>query len=73
MMIPNRVVIRSPDIFAIGYDPDAESAYVEYYSGAKYVFRGVPALEFANLRDASSINDYLNDRIKKTYVACRIG
>ncbi len=72
-MYPNKEFVRGSPVRAIGYDPDAKAAYVEYANGAKYIYRGVPASEFAMLRAAPSVDSYLTERIKNTYVACRIG
>ena len=49
----------------IGYDAEAEEAYVEYLGGDLYAYEGVPADVFEELANAESKGTFVNAVIKQ--------
>ncbi len=46
---------------------------MRFLKGSIYVYVGVPEAEYVNLINATSVGEYLNQRIKGVYVYERIG
>jgi len=67
MSIPDMQQVSSSNIFAVGYDADSQTAYVQFLNGSTYAYKGVPEHEFENLRTASSVGSYLNRNYKNVY------
>jgi hypothetical protein len=65
MAIPKLRRVESSAVTRIGYDPEAEEAYVEYLGGALYAYRGVPLSVFEELVEADSKGTFVNAVIKR--------
>lgn len=60
--------VDSSSIARIGYDVEAEEAYVEFReSSAVYAYSGVPLSVFAELARADSKGGFVNEVIKRRY------
>jgi hypothetical protein len=59
--------VDSSNIEAIGYNSDEQELYVQFLSGATYVYHGVPEHVYAEIMDAPSKGSYLNRVIKGVY------
>jgi hypothetical protein len=64
-MIPQMHPVESSAVARIGYDAEAEEAYVEYLGGDLYAYQGVPAEVFEALENAESKGTFVNARIKE--------
>lgn len=62
-MIP----VKSSDLRAVGYNPQTQTLYVDFHSGGRYMYSGVPASEHAALMIADSKGKYFATHIKKSY------
>jgi hypothetical protein len=63
--MPKMFPVDSTAIARIGYDVEAEEAYVEFRgSGGIYAYSGVPLGVFAELARADSKGAFVNDVIK---------
>lgn len=49
----------------IAYDTDQRILEIEYPSGERYAYEGVPPGEFIGLLRTDSLGTYVNDRIKR--------
>jgi hypothetical protein len=67
MSIPEMFPVSSSNIVAVGYDADAQEAYVQFLNGSTYCYKGVSAHEFENLRTSASVGSYLNRNFKNVY------
>ena len=67
MSIPEMQAVNSSNVAAVGYDAENQMVYVEFLSGATYVYKGVLEHEFENLLTASSVGSYLNRNYKNVY------
>jgi len=65
MPIPKMHPVESSAVRMIGYDAEAEEAFVEYLDGDLYVYEGVPPEVFEELRHAESKGTFVNDVIKE--------
>jgi hypothetical protein len=65
MPVPNMYPVASSAVAKIGYDAEAEEAYVEYLGGDLYAYEGVPADVFDELADAESKGTFVNTVIKE--------
>lgn len=59
--------VDSSNIEAIGYNSDAQELYIQFLSGATYVYYGVPEHVYEEIMDAPSKGSYLNRVIKGVY------
>ena len=59
--------VDSSNIEAIGYDPNAQELFVQFLSGATYVYHGVPQEIYDNLMASPSQGSYLNREIKGVF------
>ncbi len=66
-MIP----VDSSNVAEIGYD-DNETLYIKYLNGSLYIYKGVPLIEFEQLKVAPSIGSYLHRNIRNMYPYERI-
>jgi hypothetical protein len=57
--------VESSAVAMIGYDAEAEEAYVEYVGGGLYAYEGVPARVFEELANAESKGTFVNAVIKE--------
>jgi hypothetical protein len=65
MAIPQMHPVESSAVARIGYDVEAEEAYVEYLEGDLYAYEGVPAEVFEQLANADSKGTFVNAVIKR--------
>ncbi|HVY78401.1 MAG TPA: KTSC domain-containing protein [Solirubrobacterales bacterium] len=65
MPTPEMHPVESSAIARIGYDAEAEEAYVEYLGGGLYAYAGVPAEVFEELTEADSKGTFVNAVIKE--------
>ncbi len=73
MVIPDMHPVESSCVARLGYDPEAEEAYVEFHDRGLYVYRGVPSPVYAEFAAAESKGAFLNTAIKPRYPARRSG
>lgn len=64
--------VDSSNVRAVGYDPIPMRTYVTFHNGATYVYESVPEDEYRNLKNASSVGEYLNKRFKYVYPYKRV-
>jgi len=67
MSMPKMFPVDSSSIARIGYDVNAEEAYVEYRGTGLYAYSDVPPSVFADLIRAESKGAFVNDVIKRRY------
>jgi hypothetical protein len=65
MAIPKMHPVESSAVSVIGYDAEAEEAYVEYLAGGLYAYEGVPVDVFEELANADSKGTFVNAVIKE--------
>ena len=65
MAIPKMQAVESSAVARIGYDAEAEEAFVEYLGGGLYAYEGVPAGVFEELANAESKGTFVNAVIKE--------
>lgn len=65
MPIPQLHPVESSAVSRIGYDAEAEEAFVEYLGGDLYAYEGVSADVFAALASAESKGTFVNAVIKE--------
>ena len=65
MPVPKMHSVESSAVARIGYDTEAEEAYVEYIDGRLYAYEGVPAGAFEELANAESKGTFVNAVIKE--------
>ncbi|MBE9479699.1 MAG: KTSC domain-containing protein [Chloroflexi bacterium] len=61
------IYVDSSNIEKIRYDSDAQELYVQFLSGAIYVYYGVPEHVYEEIMGAPSKGSYLNRVIKGVY------
>jgi len=59
--------VDSTSVARVGYDPDAEEAYVEFHDSGLYAYRGVSARVYKKLVSADSKGTFVNEMIKPRY------
>jgi hypothetical protein len=65
MPIPRMHPVESSAVARIGYDAEAEEAFVEYLGGGLYAYEGVPVKVFEELANAESKGTFVNAVIKE--------
>jgi hypothetical protein len=65
MPIPRMFPVESSAVARIGYDSEAEEAYVEYLDGDLYAYEGMPVSVFRALASAESKGTFVNSVIKE--------
>ena len=73
MPFPRMQPVDSSAIARIGYDAEAEEAYVEFHDADVYVYGGVPPDVFAALAEAESKGTFLNTVVKPCYPFRKVG
>jgi hypothetical protein len=68
----NREAVSSSNIAEIGYDEDRRVLEVLFHSGSVYQYFDVSPQIFGELRQASSIGQYVNSNIKGVYRYARV-
>lgn len=66
-MQPDMHPVQSSTVALIGYDEDAEAAYVEFFSSGLYVYSGVPPLVFEEFARSASKGKFVNEVLKPRY------
>lgn len=64
--------VVSSNILGIAYDEPTQALYVEFTSGGKYKYSGVPQTEYEDFMAAGSKGSYLAQNIKDVYPATRV-
>ena len=59
--------VSSSNLSAVGYDPEAQEMTIEFQSGARYVYSGVPAEVAEELRTSSSPGSYFYRNVRNQY------
>ncbi len=70
--MPDMISVSSSNVAEIGYDSSTQIVYVRFLDGKMYVYKGVPIIEFENLKNAPSIGSYLHRNFKNVYPYERI-
>jgi hypothetical protein len=65
MSIPKMHPVESSAVAKIGYDAEAEEAYVEFLGVGLYAYEGVPVDVFEELANADSKGTFVNAVIKQ--------
>ena len=65
MPVPKMHPVESTAVKTIGYDGEAEEAYVEYLGGGLCAYEGVPAGVFEELANAELKGTFVNAVIKE--------
>ena len=66
------VKVESSNISAVGYDMSFGALIVEYKSGNKYQYKGVPYELYENLLKAESKGRFMNENVKGKFDYDRI-
>ena len=66
-------VLRSSNVAATGYVEASGMMIVDYFSGGRYRWKGIPACEYAAMRAAPSVGKYLRVLAEKYGKGTRIG
>lgn len=69
----NREPVASTMVASMGYDEPSQTLEVEFTSGAIYQYYNVPQPIFDELRQASSIGQFVSYQIKNSYPFSRVG
>lgn len=64
---PTMTEVNSSLIQSIGYDTTAKTAYVQFKSGATFMYFDVASADYDMLRDAHSVGKYFNETFKHKY------
>ena len=56
--------VESSNLAAIGYDPATQTLQVDFKSGKRFQYAGVPAEVFAEFEKAESVGKFFNGVIK---------
>lgn len=59
------VSVSSSNVAAVGWENNV--LHVHFLNGGQYTYDGVPQEEFENLKNADSVGQYLNSKIKPNY------
>ena len=70
--MPEMKKVRSSNVAAIGFDEDSGALYVEFHSGARYRYLGVPLSVFQSLEAAPSKGKFFTNNIRDHYPATRV-
>jgi hypothetical protein len=65
--MPKMFPVDSSAIARIGYDAEAEEAYVEFHDSDVYAYGGVPPAVFDEFAEAESKGTFLNTAIKPQF------
>jgi len=70
--MPDMISVSSSNVAEIGYDSSTQTVYVRFVDGKMYIYKGVPVIEFENLKNSPSIGSYLHRNFKNVYPYERI-
>lgn len=65
--MPEMIYVDSSNIEAIGYDDGTQELYVQFLSGACYIYYDVPREIFEGLMYSASKGSFLNREVKSVY------
>jgi hypothetical protein len=65
--MPEMIYVDSSNIQSVGYVDDTLDLYVQFLSGALYVYHGVPRGIFEGLLAAPSKGSFFNREVKNVY------
>lgn len=68
----NFTPVRSSNVKAIGYDPDAKVMGVQFQDGSEYHYEGVPYEVYFYVQHAPSVGRTFAQVVKNNYSATRI-
>lgn len=68
----NLQTVRSSNIDAIGYDPQASKLVVKFKSGAKYAYDSVPADIHKGLIGAERIGTYFHQNVRDKFKTTKL-
>ena len=63
----NSKAVNSSNLAECGYDPQSRTLLVVFKSGRRYLYSGVPELEYRALMAASSHGAYFNAKVRNRY------
>lgn len=66
------VRVDSSNVESVGFDEAQGNVVVRFLSGAVYIYKGVPQVEFEGLKNAPSVGSYLHKNFKGVYPYERI-
>jgi hypothetical protein len=66
------VEVSSSNVKAIGYNPDSQTLFVDFHSGSRYVYVGVPQAMHDEFLAAPSIGGFFNHNIKGCFQSDRL-
>jgi hypothetical protein len=64
--------VVSSNLRGVAYDKDSTTMVVEFISGSKYAYTGVPEDEYESLLSAPSPGSYFAENIKDSYPYQRV-
>lgn len=64
--------VTSSALKAIGYDPATKTMHVEFPTGVRWTYAGVPQEEFDAVKDADSVGRAFGQRIKGLYQGAKV-
>jgi hypothetical protein len=67
VLVPKLRSVESSCVARVGYDPDAEEAYVEFHNSGLYAYRGVSPRVYEEFLAAASKGTFVNEEIKPRY------
>lgn len=65
--MPEMIPVVSSNVSAVGYEASNQTVYVRFSDGKMYIYKGVPEIEFDNLKNAPSVGSYLHRNYKNVY------
>lgn len=65
--MPEMIPVVSSNVSAVGYEAGNQIVYVRFSDGKMYIYKGVPEIEFENLKNAPSVGSYLHRNYKNVY------
>lgn len=65
--MPEMIPVVSSNVAAVGYEASSQIVYVRFSDGKMYIYKGVPEIEFENLKNAPSVGSYLHRNYKNIY------
>ena len=72
-LMPEMQAVESSSVAAVGYDADARQLHLRFRdSGETYVYYGVEARVVEELMQAKSKGRFVNERIKRRYIARKL-
>ena len=67
-----QIPVESTSLAVVGYDDERANLEVQFLSGARYRYAGVPADVFRRLVDAASKGRFFNEHVRPCYAYERL-